>query len=675
MSLQTNLSGRLRNTSLPKSHALMPIFEAVVNSIHSIEEVTDNIRDGRITLTIVRNRQLSTGLDNAGLPEITGFKITDNGAGFNEINYKSFQTLDSEHKISKGCRGIGRLLWLKVFSRAHISSTYEEDGCKKFREFQFSRESGAEDKEATKVDDDNSISTSVLLQDINDDYVKAIPAKAETIAMRLLEHCVWHFVRDQGCPEIIVEDEFDSINLTSLYDEHITTIADYDSFTINNYVFELTHIKFRASHEKKHQLSYCAAGRLVKEENLENQVSGLYGVLTDDKGEFFYNCYITSTYLDEKVRAERTSFDIAEKPYELLKNAEVSFQQIRSQSVEKSKAYLSEFLEMKKKEAIEHTTKYIQQKAPRYKMLSKYFDEDALIIDPNVSDKDLEKKLHAMWYQVEQDILDESYTYLQNDEITLDNYEEKLSAYIDKVSDLKASDLANYVVHRKVVLDILDKAIGFRDGKNYYNENILHELIYPMGKTSEEVPFDKQNLWLIDDRLAFHNYLASDKTIKSMPITDSGSTTEPDIVCYKEDWDNPFLVNDQANPPFSSITIIELKKPMRNDMKEGTDKDPIEQCLNYLEKIRDGNEATQKGLLIPKADNVPAYCYVIADMTPKMIQRSKLKGLKVTSDGMGYFGYNENYKAYIEVISYNKLLQSAKERNKAFFDKLGLAST
>ena len=35
MSLQTNLKGRLRNTSLPKSHGLMPVFEAVVNSIHS----------------------------------------------------------------------------------------------------------------------------------------------------------------------------------------------------------------------------------------------------------------------------------------------------------------------------------------------------------------------------------------------------------------------------------------------------------------------------------------------------------------------------------------------------------------------------------------------------------------------------------------------------------------
>ncbi|MGO0307808.1 hypothetical protein ACTL6P_14595 [Endozoicomonas acroporae] len=38
ISLHTNLAGRLRNTNLPKSHGLLPVFEAVVNSIQSLEE-------------------------------------------------------------------------------------------------------------------------------------------------------------------------------------------------------------------------------------------------------------------------------------------------------------------------------------------------------------------------------------------------------------------------------------------------------------------------------------------------------------------------------------------------------------------------------------------------------------------------------------------------------------
>lgn len=38
MNLQTSLSGRLRNTNLPKKSALFPLFEAIVNSIHAIDE-------------------------------------------------------------------------------------------------------------------------------------------------------------------------------------------------------------------------------------------------------------------------------------------------------------------------------------------------------------------------------------------------------------------------------------------------------------------------------------------------------------------------------------------------------------------------------------------------------------------------------------------------------------
>ena len=91
MSLQTNLKGRLRNTSLPKSHGLMPVFEAVVNSIHSIEE-KGNPDTGKIVLRINRATQGGLDLDAKALPPIIGFTIADNGCGFDEINFKSFET-------------------------------------------------------------------------------------------------------------------------------------------------------------------------------------------------------------------------------------------------------------------------------------------------------------------------------------------------------------------------------------------------------------------------------------------------------------------------------------------------------------------------------------------------------------------------------------------------------
>ena len=47
----------------------------------------------------------------------------------------------------------------------------------------------------------------------------------------------------------------------------------------------------------------------------------------------------------------------------------------------------------------------------------------------------------------------------------------------------------------------------------------------------------------------------------------------------------------------------------------------------------------------------------------------------MTHDGMGYFGFLEPYKAYVEVMSYDRLTNAAIERNRAFFDKLGFPSS
>ena len=58
MSLITNLEGRLRNTTLPKSHALLPLFEAVVNSIHACEEkFISPFAPAKITIKILREKQ------------------------------------------------------------------------------------------------------------------------------------------------------------------------------------------------------------------------------------------------------------------------------------------------------------------------------------------------------------------------------------------------------------------------------------------------------------------------------------------------------------------------------------------------------------------------------------------------------------------------------------------
>lgn len=197
MSMETNLHGRLRNTSLPYSHGLLPVFDAVVNSIHAIEEAGLASGGGRITVEILR--KTGTGqLDFDGAQkkrgpdaseDIVGFKVIDNGIGFNDDNMKSFNTLDSEYKADKGCRGVGRLLWLKAFDGAHVSSTYgDETDNIKSRTFVFNAHSGVSKEKMANAPADATASTCVHLTGFRGRYREGSNKTARTIANSLFEH-------------------------------------------------------------------------------------------------------------------------------------------------------------------------------------------------------------------------------------------------------------------------------------------------------------------------------------------------------------------------------------------------------------------------------------------------------------------------------------------------------
>lgn len=671
MSLQTNLKGRLRNTSLPKSHGLMPVFEAVVNSIHSIEE-KGNTNGGKIILRVNRATQGALELDAKSLPPITGFTISDNGCGFNDANFKSFETLDSDHKISKGCRGVGRLMWLKVFDLVEVESHFIdlENNLKK-RVFLFDDKLGVHGDQLLEAAAQQS-GTIIKLTGFDESFRKQVPIKGESIANQLLEHVLWYFVRNEDAPKILVEDSGEIIDLDALYDQHMHASAYHETITIRDYSFDLTHIKFRASVNKKHQLALCAANRLVKEESIQGKLPGLYGKISDTSGEFTYTCYVSSDYLNDHVRSERTSFDIAEDVEDMLN--EVSFKDIRDSVLERTKEYLQDVLAENVSAGRKRVDDFINNHAPRYRPIANYVSEELLIVDPEKSDKELELHLHAQWYEVERQLVNEGHDIMQpQNEEHIEEYKERLSEYLRKAEDLKKSDLANYVSHRRVIIDLLQKSIERLEDGKYAREDMIHELIMPMRKDSSEVFLDSCNLWLIDERLAFHNYLASDKTINSMPITGNNSTKEPDLLSLRL-FDNPLLVNDQTSFPLASITVIEIKRPMRNDMREGEDKDPIDQALSYLERIREGKVTTKSGRPIPGNKDIPGYCYVLCDLTESMHRRCRRANLRITSDGMGYFGYHVEPHAYIEVISFDQLVKAARERNRAFFDKLGLPS-
>ena len=284
----------------------------------------------------------------------------------------------------------------------------------------------------------------------------------------------------------------------------------------------------------------------------------------------------------------------------------------------------------------------------------------------------MEKYIRDLTHDVSEQIIDEGKKNMALKEgESIENYENRLKDYFIKIGEVNQADLTKYVIHRRVVIDYFKHLTELKENGKYVNENFIHQLIMPLRRDSTEVLSNSCNLWLLDERLAFHNFLSSDKPIKSMPITDSDSMKRPDLCCLQLS-DNPLLVNDGSALSLASITIVEFKKPMRDDMHGNKDNDPIQQCYDYLENIRLGKVKTRNGRPIPKQENIPAFCYIIADLTPNMIQRCNGANLTPTSDNMGFFGYNSNYKAYIEVMSFDRLLYAAIERNQVFFDKLGI---
>ncbi|MFE9790001.1 hypothetical protein ACFYO7_31980 [Nocardia salmonicida] len=456
-------------------------------------------------------------------------------------------------------------------------------------------------------------------------------------------------------------------------------MSDYDpvSIEVKGAKFDLTSLCLKSANRNlKPRLNWCAANRVVFEDNLAGKVAGLHGRLKDATGvEFTYVCYLTSDLLDANVRSDRTAFDLeADRPEGTLED-EICLADIRSAVVSEVERILAGPLATAHREGEDRVDEFVSTRAPRYRPVLGRLRQLGVTVDPSMKDSELEQLLHRKLQQLETATLADGQRLFAESGSTLpENYDEELAKCLQTIDDINRSDLAAYVARRRVILDFLDRFIRLNDDGKYVREDAIHSLLMPMRTDSNEIGTDAANLWIIDERLAFHDYLASDKTLNAMPITGSESTREPDIVATKRIGpDTPVLAASGSTMPLSSIVVVEIKRPMRNDAAEG--KDPIHQSLDYVKRIRAGTVTTAAGRLIPNSENLPAFCYVIADLTSRMKDRCDNAGLQPTQDGMGYFGFNPAARAYIEVISFDELLNAATERNRAFFDKLGLPAT
>lgn len=669
--MDSDLAGRVRNTSLPKSKNLLPFFEAVVNSIQALDDSDRPVEDAKIEVEILRHPVFREGKDGEEwLPgPIKNIVISDNGPGFNDENMKSFQKLDSTNKLKYGCKGFGRVLWLKTFAKAEIESVYKDNaGQFHARNFVFSL---TPDREIEAIGSDETTErdtrTTVKLQNLSTDY--SCNKTTETIAQSLLDHCIWYFLRPGGAPDIVLRDDGKSIRLQDYFDSNCKESAIPVSIMIGKESFELTHIKMRSPGQKDSFVAYSANNRLVSNENLKNKVPGIMSPMHDETGAYSYVCFVSSDYLDKHVRPERTDFDLPQTRNKDSFDLDPTREEIEQAVCLNIKEQLKDDLATNLDKAEQELQAFVDNEAPQYRCLMEILRKERDYPPCGSSDSEKEQFLHKRMIKWQAETKAAGVSLLRDiGEKPYEEYAPRMKEYLKNVSDQDKSSLVEYVTHRKVILDILEKAISRGSDGKYSREDVIHTLIMPRWKDSNHTEYDDMNLWLIDERLAFHNYLASDLPLNQTTVTDSSSTDRPDLLSVRIQ-DAPMLVSEQF-PALSSITVVELKRPMRKD----TDKEPpVDQAIGYIKKLRSGRMTTAQGRPIQPANNTPAFCYVLCDIVSDSLEKMVMDfSLKKSADGLSYFGYHSGYDVYIEVITFNGLVKAAKERNHAFFDKLGL---
>lgn len=659
--MRVDLEGRVRNIELPRTRSLLPLFEAVINAFDAIGELPKP--RGRVLINVSRypSQRRTEGEDDLG--PVSGFSIEDNGVGFTNANFASFETTDSGRKLDRGGKGVGRLLWLKAFSVIEIDSTYSESGRWHRRRFRFSLPDGITD-EQLEAASEGPLRTTVNLTGLRPEFREMCPRELNAISRGIMEHTLIRLL-DPSCPEIIVSDEFDSININDRFQQTVGESVTRSRANVKGHGINIDTFRLRKSPDPNNRLHFTAHGREVRTEGLSDHLPDLGSKLPGSEGPTVVSCYVSGEILDKHVNSERTAFTLPLESLHLLPG-EVAISDVRSAAVSELRSQLGSELEDLHRKKIDQIRNYVSKKAPRYRHLLKANRAELDSIPAGLNDERLESELHKLNYQVESNALRTASALLgPNGGPDKPDYDRRMREAMDVVSDVGRSKLADYVCHRRIVLDLLNATLQRSTDGKYALEDAVHGLIFPLKVTSSDVPLDNQNLWIIDERLAYHEYLASDMPLDAYEILEIDGKKRPDLAIF-----GPAFATVDSAPPFGSVVIIEFKRPMRSTVPE--DDNPLAQVLNYVRLIRSGDATDKAGRPISVGDSVPFYGYLIADLTESIRRHAENAGLLPSPDGLGYFGYNQAARAYLEVISYNKLVTDARKRNQAFFDRLQL---
>lgn len=647
---ESDAAGRIQNLSLAANakNSLFPLFEALMNSIQAIEERfgKDRLSEGSIYIDVHRDKD----------DDPIGFTITDNGVGFNRDNLLSFKKMDSRAKEKIGGKGVGRLVWLKVLDTVSVSSTFKSIEGQQRVQFDFTIEEPLKGIILHPTSEGDA-GTTIILSPYRREYSQYIPKKLSTIANRILAHFISYFINISH-PTVVIADEGERIDLFDTFTGSIERDKDFPfqeqisgstkDFALHCFLLP----KAISDDERSTNALYLGAnGRAVKRYDMD-AVIGLKAI--DNK--FAFLGYVEGNALDASVNDTRTDFSLSEDEIDAI--------------VDNAKARMKEFLgpelqQIRDKQA--DVVQALRQEHPRFLSIAGTPRDIADTLHYGTSSK--EEIFVEMSRKSLRQYEKRKNAFKRSLEKKLPDIQEKAKEYVSGLKEESVSSLAEYVAKRKMILEVFEESLKYReiDEETSEYEDVLHDIICPLKSTTDDLDYEDHNLWIVDDRLAFYSYFDSDTPMKRQITNSERPLERPDVSIY--DIGLGFQNDDKSEP----ITILEFKRPKIDNYT--LDKNPITQVRRYVEDMRKSGQATKyDGTPLRTIDqNTPFMCHIIADITPSLKAVMKSLGQFHQKAGSNdYYCWDSQFSIFIEVSSFKDVLESAKARNRAFFQRIGL---
>ena len=626
---------------------LLPIFEAISNAMDSIQS--------RFGDDAKEKGAIQIHFSNPNDPKEFLVSITDNGVGLTDENYISFKTPFTGHKLSAKGRGFGRFIAFKVFARILYSSRYELASDKLVRAFRFDINQKNEFIFFDAEPDFTDLGMSV-------DYNEPLPEWHELIselkAADVLEEIGSHFLPYflyRWLPKITIQfDDKPAENITTYFKD---VFVQYETGAFQceiddieeTLTYSLTRIP-KSRMFKSHCLLLAAADRIVGfPRDLTNKLGEAHFV--DEKNEkYIVIAVVRGDAFENRLNDARTSINLPPKVVEnIVAAVSDAIQSKEAGQIEKIKTTQSVELG----EALRENP--ILRLGLRGKTLPAY-----VAMKPNnwkaeqfISDLAIER------YRASSDLTRQIVAAANNPQ----DYEKRLKELVDKVDEGQKEALAEYVIHRKNIISLIESARKYSGDGKRAPEDDIHELVFRRFSDNANTNYFEHNLWLIDDALSFMPYVSSDRAMhgKGRKAGDKVS----DLIFF----DDSLVLGDEDG---ATLTIVEFKRPSRNDYVFGNAKtDPVLQVIETLENATAaGGISKTDGSHIAFTGVVRRFAFIIADITPTLAKVLKQHDFRNDWNPKMFIRYRDNEQIFIQAFGYETLIEMAKKRNQAFFSVL-----